>query len=130
MRRFIFSTMNNAAVNLLRSLDSCGVQSVRFKILGLRRTLRHTSPVTIPANVAASFALSVTDVFTAYAIAPRQGAYELNVENGCLAFTPPAPRAEVKRSRLTLLKKRRAKSKSASRRLRATFAPTPHEIAA
>jgi hypothetical protein len=122
--------MNTSAANLLRSLDQLGVQGISFRILGVGRALRHTAPVTLSSEAIKPVALSVSDLFAAYGIAPRQGSYELNVENGSLIFIPPALRAEVQRPRLALMKKHRAKLKSQNRRVRASFNATPHKLAA
>lgn len=102
--------MNTAATHLLRSLDNVGVQSVNFRVLSLGRALRHTPPVALTAEAAkCRVGFSITDLFAAYAITPRKGSYELNVENGSLAFTSPAPKW---RPRLALMRKRPAKGKA------------------
>lgn len=64
--------MNTAAANLLRSLDTLGVQSVRFRVLNLGRQLRHTTPVAVADGLPRAgkpfFTLSVPDFFAAYAL--------------------------------------------------------------
>ena len=122
--------MNQAAAHLLNSLAGLGVESVRFRILGQGRTLRHTAPVAVPTRSAKPMQISVIDLFGAYAITPRQGIYELNVANGNLAFTPPTLRTNLQRWGLGLLKKPSRKSKSAKRGTRSAFAAPHHEIAA
>lgn len=120
--------MNTAATHLLRSLDNLGVQSVNFRVLSLGRALRHTPPVALTADATkCRLGFSIGDLFAAYAITPRKGSYELNVENGCLAFTSPVA---IWRPRLALMRKRPVKAKATRRGLRMADAATPQKLAA
>lgn len=123
--------MNTAASTLLRSLETLGVLSVRFRVLGLGRQMRHTVPVAISEDQQTSNerlnSLSISDLFNAYALRPRKGDYVLNVEGGQLAYIPPM--APVPSNEIATLKKHRSKSKAARGRRR-SFASSPHKLAA
>ena len=122
--------MNTAASNLLRSLESLGVLSVRFRVTGLGRCVRHTVPVGVADDENGESkrltSLSVPELFTAYALSPRKGEYVLNVDGGQLAFIPPT----TQRAALAMLKKHRTKSKSPSRHRRGSYSGAHHKLAA
>src|ERR1051326_563020 len=106
--------MNTAPSSLLRSLDSLGVQSIRFRVLSSGLHLRHTVPVAHTAEEEKDKRLSdlsVAGLFSAYSLTPRRGEYELDVENGSLAFIPTSSTQSAAPARLALVKKRRAQSK-------------------
>jgi hypothetical protein len=84
--------MNTLATTILHSLDSQGVQSLRFRILKLAGGLRHTTPVpgtgTSRRHAPRLPAFLISDLFNAYSLEPRKGEYVLNVGNGLLAYLP------------------------------------------
>jgi len=127
--------MNSSAAQLLRTLDTLGVQSLRFSILSNRKHLRHTAPVALSATsdqpAATASALSVPQLFAAYGLTPRKGDYVLNVEDGCLAYLSPAAAQSAKTAqpRAASFKRARKKLKAAARR-RAVATRSPSKLAA
>ena len=119
--------MNTAAAQLLQSLDTLGVQRVRFRILSLGRHLRHTIPVGLSDELPRAGkplpSLSVPDLFAAYSLPPHKGEYVLDVDDGRLALTPAVPRTVAKF-------KGRAKSPSSGRNRRTRLAAAHHKLAA
>lgn len=116
--------MNTLASSLLHALDVRGIVSLRFRILKLDGGLRHTAPV---ADLEAGrrsrepfAAFSITELFNAYALAPRKGEYVLNVAEGMLAFLPETARRIAKpvEVRAKTLKFSRAKTKGHRRSAR------------
>src|ERR1044071_5788847 len=105
--------MNTAASSLLHSLDTLGVQSIRFRVLSLGNNLRHTVPIAHSEDATDKrFSdLSVSGLFSAYSLAPRRGDYVLDVANGSLSFMAIPAAQPAAPTRLTLVKKRRPKSK-------------------
>lgn len=114
--------MNTLAATLLHSLDSQGIQSLRFRILKLAGGLRHTAPVadTDCRSSQRVPAFSISDLFNAFALAPRTGEYVLNVADGLLAFLPATARKLAKpiETRAKALKFTRARQKSTRRHAR------------
>ena len=108
--------MNTIAATILHSLDTLGIQSLRFRILKLTGGLRHTTPVADTSRRSGQRvpAFSISDLFSAYALVPRTGEYVLNVEDGLLAFLPATARKLAKpiETRAKTLKFTRARQKS------------------
>jgi len=127
--------MNSSAAQLLRTLDTLGVQSLRFSILSNGKHLRHSAPVALSTtsdqSASTASALSVVQLFAAYGLTPRKGDYVLNVEDGCLAYLSPAEAQATKtvRPRAASFKRARKKLKAAARR-RAVATRSPSKLAA
>ena len=101
--------MNPHSDTLLRALATLHVAEVRFNITQDGDAHRHTTPRALVDEAKASpqpfSLLSVSDLFEAYALTPRKGAYTLHVADGQLVYDPPVQktaRAVVK------LRRRRA----------------------
>ena len=104
-------------------LDALGIQSIGFRILAHGKSLRHTSPVVVAAESdhrPAISRFSVSDLFAAYALAPRKGEYVLNVEDGNLAYLPEPTETIAKPNeiRAKAVKFSRARNKSHRRHTR------------
>ncbi|MBI5770312.1 MAG: hypothetical protein HZA93_21230 [Verrucomicrobia bacterium] len=116
--------MNTLAATILQALDAQGILSLRFRILKLTGGLRHSTPVADLEtgrhcrNSLNGF--SITELFNAYALAPRKGEYVLNVAEGMLAFLPESVRTVAKpvEVRARALKFSRSKAKATRRHTR------------
>jgi hypothetical protein len=92
--------MNPHSATLLRALATLRVSEIRFNITRDGDALHHTTPRALTEGSRAAPqpfpTLSVEDLFEAYALTPRKGAYTLCVADGQLAYEPLAPRKAVK----------------------------------
>lgn len=118
-----YCPMNTTVNTLLGALDALGIQSVGFRILSHGKNLRHTSPVAIATESgrgAPVSRFSISDLFAAYALAPRKGEYVLNVEDGCLAYLPETAQKIAKpiETRAKAVKFSRTKAKAPRRHSR------------
>jgi hypothetical protein len=92
--------MNPHSATLLRALATLRVAEIRFTITRDGDAQQHTTPRALTEtsrNGAQPFpTLSVADLFEAYALTPRKGAYTLRVADGQLAYEPIAQRKVAK----------------------------------
>src|SRR5258708_39760055 len=88
--------MSPHSATLLRALATLHVAEVRFNITRDGDALHHSIPragLNDHRTSAQPFsALSVEDLFEAYALTPRKGTYPLRVADGQLAYEPLAQR--------------------------------------
>ncbi len=92
--------MNPHSVTLLRALATFRVTEIRFSVIRDGDTLQHSVPrarFDEPRTTEQSFpALSVKELFTAYALPPRKGLYTLRVADGQLVYEAPPARKITK----------------------------------
>ena len=95
--------MNPHSATLLRALATFRVTEIRFSITRDGDALHHSVPRARIDDVRPAEqpfpALSVEDLFEAYALTPRKGVYTLRVADGQLAYETLPARKAVKASR-------------------------------
>jgi hypothetical protein len=123
--------MNASVSHLLKALSLLGAERVRFQILQNGSVQRHTVPVALAAGWSRTGlklpALSLHELFAAFALVPHQGEYILQVDSGQLTYLPPLPRQPA---RTVKKPASRLRLKKSLRRRHRTPAHAPHKLAA